>query len=248
MTYNFTYNTYNKIKYNVLKLKTNFKIRKKKTNGRFFNGKIVNFSCGRNYNKLFFVKVFFLNQLLNSPFSIRNKFIRKFKVSINKLIGGGCIETSIPILVNKPIGYLFYKTNNNNFINTLFYFSYGSKNSWVKCINNNGYIASSLGTYCLTLFSNFKKYILILPSGLLGLFDKLTITHKYININDRNTNYYNNFKKNLIRGKKQTVRGIAKNPNDHPHGGRTKTVLKPMTPWGKTILKKNNKKIIKKFY
>ena len=30
------------------------------------------------------------------------------------------------------------------------------------------------------------------------------------------------------------VRGVAMNPNDHPHGGRTKAVKYPRTPWGKT--------------
>ena len=36
------------------------------------------------------------------------------------------------------------------------------------------------------------------------------------------------------RGFSPQVRGVAKNPNDHPHGGRTKSVKYPRTPWGKT--------------
>lgn len=35
-------------------------------------------------------------------------------------------------------------------------------------------------------------------------------------------------------GKKSTVRGVAMNPIDHPHGGRTKAIKYPRTPWGKT--------------
>ena len=35
-------------------------------------------------------------------------------------------------------------------------------------------------------------------------------------------------------GKKPRVRGVAKNPIDHPHGGKKKTVKYPRTPWGKT--------------
>ncbi len=194
------YNSFNNyftkiIKYKNVTLKNNFKIIKKKTNGRFFNGRIINFLSGRMYNKLFFVKVFFLNQILLTPCSIRVEFKKKFKITINKVIMGGCIDINIPMLKKKPIGYLFYKDNNNDFINTLFYFSFGSKVSWLLNTNNNKYIASSFGVYCLVLFSNFKKYILILPSGLLGLFDKKTITHKYVNVNDRKNNYYNNFKK-----------------------------------------------------
>lgn len=35
-------------------------------------------------------------------------------------------------------------------------------------------------------------------------------------------------------GVKPTVRGVAMNPVDHPHGGRTKAIRYPRTPWGKT--------------
>jgi large subunit ribosomal protein L2 len=34
------------------------------------------------------------------------------------------------------------------------------------------------------------------------------------------------------RGKRPTVRGIAMNPVDHPHGGRTNGGRHPVTPWG----------------
>lgn len=40
-----------------------------------------------------------------------------------------------------------------------------------------------------------------------------------------------------MRGITSTVRGVAKNPNDHPNGGRTKAVKYPRTPWGKTTKK-----------
>jgi large subunit ribosomal protein L2 len=35
-------------------------------------------------------------------------------------------------------------------------------------------------------------------------------------------------------GIKPIVRGVARNPIDHPHGGRTKAIRYPRTPWGKT--------------
>lgn len=35
-------------------------------------------------------------------------------------------------------------------------------------------------------------------------------------------------------GLKPKVRGVARNPVDHPHGGRTKSIKYPRTPWGKT--------------
>lgn len=46
-------------------------------------------------------------------------------------------------------------------------------------------------------------------------------------------------------GKKPIVRGIARNPVDHPHGGRTNGGRHPCTPWGKPTRgykTRNNKK------
>lgn len=37
---------------------------------------------------------------------------------------------------------------------------------------------------------------------------------------------------NRLRGIRPTVRGVAMNPVDHPHGGRTKTVQPEVSPWG----------------
>ena len=34
-------------------------------------------------------------------------------------------------------------------------------------------------------------------------------------------------------GQRPKVRGVAMNPVDHPHGGRTKSIKLPKTPWGK---------------
>lgn len=47
---------------------------------------------------------------------------------------------------------------------------------------------------------------------------------------------YKNTKSGYWRsfGKKSIVRGVAMNPVDHPHGGRTKSLRYPQTPWGKT--------------
>ena len=39
--------------------------------------------------------------------------------------------------------------------------------------------------------------------------------------------------RNIQLGYKSSVRGVAMNPVDHPHGGRTKTNSPERTPWGK---------------
>jgi large subunit ribosomal protein L2 len=38
----------------------------------------------------------------------------------------------------------------------------------------------------------------------------------------------------IRKGVKPLVRGVAKNPVDHPHGGRNKAIKYQRTPWGKT--------------
>ena len=39
--------------------------------------------------------------------------------------------------------------------------------------------------------------------------------------------------RNRLKGIRPTVRGIAMNPVDHPHGGRTNGGRPSVTPWGK---------------
>lgn len=74
-----------------------------------------------------------------------------------------------------------------------------------------------------------------LPSGVRKVFSLLSIgslgknpisENKYWKSNK--SGYYRNY------GIKPRVRGVAKNPIDHPHGGRTKSISYPRTPWGKT--------------
>jgi large subunit ribosomal protein L2 len=36
----------------------------------------------------------------------------------------------------------------------------------------------------------------------------------------------------IRNGRKPVSRGVARNPVDHPHGGRTKSIKNPLTPWG----------------
>lgn len=42
------------------------------------------------------------------------------------------------------------------------------------------------------------------------------------------------------------VRGTVKNPNDHPHGGRTRAIKCPLTPWGLVTKKSRQPKKVPK--
>jgi len=95
--------------------------------------------------------------------------------------------------------------------------------------------ALSAGTYCrLVQVDNEKQIISVrLP----------TLQIKQFNFNTfvtmgRNSNIFLNKQVigksglNRLNGIRPTTRGVAMNPVDHPHGGRTKTNRPEVSPWG----------------
>ncbi len=75
-----------------------------------------------------------------------------------------------------------------------------------------------------------------LPSGVKKVFSAFSLSHEGPSNLSILKNQLNNTKSGYWRhkGLKSKVRGVAMNPVDHPHGGRTKTIKYPRTPWGKT--------------
>ncbi len=102
-------------------------------------------------------------------------------------------------------------------------------------INKKNIISSSSGTYCqlLELKNNFNLVVIKIPSN-----RKIIVSNEIFCLTGRNSNInkkYEIFSKASYKinlGKKPSVRGVAKNPVDHPHGGRTKTVQPEVSPWG----------------
>lgn len=102
---------------------------------------------------------------------------------------------------------------------------YGIKNKYIK----------SSGTFSQVLQINKELGLILikLPSG-----KKKYITFDYLCTLGRNANIFKKFliigKAGINRnmGKNVTVRGVAMNPVDHPHGGRTKTNKPEVSPWG----------------
>jgi large subunit ribosomal protein L2 len=97
-----------------------------------------------------------------------------------------------------------------------------------------GKIARSAGVHAKLLKKYEKEALVKLPSGeyrLFSLLCKATIgqisnkEHKEIIIGKAGIS--------RRRGIRPHVRGIAMNPVDHPHGGRTNGGKIPVTPWGK---------------
>lgn len=181
-------------------------------------------------------KYIYKNYLLKKQIYINNNFIKKKK---NITINGS--------LFFFPLFYGYFLLNNissfglfNNFFFTGMFLPIFKLNKGCICFyvnsNNKNIYAKSSGTYCSVLDKNIKNnFVLIkLPSGLIK-----KINFNFFCIVGRNANIYSKYRvlgkaSNyfFIKKKKQSVRGVAMNPVDHPNGGRSK-VKKPFkSPWG----------------
>jgi large subunit ribosomal protein L2 len=102
-------------------------------------------------------------------------------------------------------------------------------------INSIAKYALSNGTFCqvLDIFNDFNLVKIALPSKNVKIISSLCFV-----ISGRNSKQDYKFNRlgkaglNYLMGKKPNVRGVAKNPVDHPHGGRTKTNQPEVSPWG----------------
>jgi len=96
--------------------------------------------------------------------------------------------------------------------------------------------ARASGTYCtvIRVFEDKKLFLIQIPTGAqlyVSMYCIVTIGRR------ANTFFYKNVigKAGIRRsnGIRPSVRGVAMNPVDHPHGGRTKLNVPEVTPWGK---------------
>lgn len=104
-----------------------------------------------------------------------------------------------------------------------------------------GKYCKSAGTYSKIMSLNYDRNLVkvILPTGsikILSMFNIVTIG-RASNIDNLHCFFSKAGYKRLM-GYRPNVRGVAMNPVDNPHGGRTKTNSPELTPWGK-IAKRN---------
>lgn len=224
-----------------------FFLKNKNKAGRSSNGRIIlNTRCKNKYNQYFSVNLnrnTLTNLAIITSLNYLNKnscFIGLIKysngsLSYIKLANGlflGDYTKSIDISLK-------YSYNFKNILGSFIILNLAPKNcvfSNIISINNNkSCYAKSSGTY-LSVYKKIKEYnlyILNLPTGVKKYFSgdsKATV--------GRNSNFLNKYTCigkagiNINKGFKPKVRGIAMNPVDHPHGGRTKTNQPEMSPWG----------------
>lgn len=97
--------------------------------------------------------------------------------------------------------------------------------------------ARSAGSHALIIRRNFDTHTALvkLPSGVKKIFSAysvLLLAPAALKWKRRIANTRSGYWRSY--GSKSQVRGVAMNPVDHPHGGRTKAIKYPRTPWGKT--------------
>jgi large subunit ribosomal protein L2 len=93
--------------------------------------------------------------------------------------------------------------------------------------------ARSSGSHAKILNINTSHHATLvkLPSGVKKYFSIYSIAlpaASALQLKEKLSNCKSGFWR--ILGKKSKVRGVAKNPIDHPHGGRTKAIKYPRTP------------------
>lgn len=96
--------------------------------------------------------------------------------------------------------------------------SFGSSSSIIKLDTRTGLGLVKLSSGVKKIFSAFS----LASCGPVNL----KLSKK--DLSNRKSGFYRNY------GISPIVRGVAKNPVDHPHGGRTKAIKYQRTPWGKT--------------
>ena len=97
--------------------------------------------------------------------------------------------------------------------------------------------ARGIGTKAIILRLDTRTSISMikLPSGVRKLFSIYSVGSKGSVALPENKKCANNSAGWRNRaGKKSITRGVAKNPVDHPHGGRNKAIRYQRSPWGKT--------------
>ncbi len=216
------------------KIPLQFFKQKNKKNRKFLSNTNKFYVCNlnRNYIGIFNVIKVFKTSYSNSFFSV-NEFSNDTK-TVHKLFYGFSLTKNYtsPQILYKD----FFK--NSFFLQKkyLFYFDVKEKFSLLNSYLGNLFFATSAGTFCMLKNKEASKNIfhIQIPSSILKVF--CVFSTAYLG---RISNIYSKYRvfssfsgKFIIKKKFQSTRGVAKNPVDHPNGGRSKIKHPFKTPWG----------------
>ena len=216
-------------------------------NGRSSGGRIICWTKTSLKKKL-------KNVSILTRWNYRNiGFISTFKLTPrnSKLLGliilscGSYFYSSVTDY-HKVLKFIYYKPKHDMRIDylkrptifRLYHIRRLAKVSMLELIPGKGIqYAVSSGCFAKIINFNYKQHValLSLPSGVKKLFSVYSVVlNRPIALKRKRkvANTKSGFWR--VLGKKSMVRGVAMNPVDHPHGGRTKSVKYPRTPWGLT--------------
>ena len=227
------------IKFNTIKKYFRFFL--KNNSGRNNNGRITVYSKG--LKKKAYSTIFFKTNLWDNRLTIINSIIRSKKklIILNKHVSGSI--SLKPYISGTFIGQQTFTSNLpkkfwiNKLPGNLVMLKFLTKFSIFSNIFLNSFnkYALSNGTFCqvLDLFLDFNLIKIILPSKKVKIISGWNFV--ILGKNSLGGYKYNRLGKagvNFFFGKKSKVRGVARNPVDHPHGGRTKTNQPEVSIWG----------------
>lgn len=214
---------------------------KKKNTINFFNYLMINFFYIYKILKFHFLKITnFLNLLSLIVIIYKNKTKNLIlqKYSCNSLMWQYGISGLFLLDFIFPYYSIFIK-NSKFWLGIITYLFFILPNFFISNIQItnliNKFIISSNGTFA-TLIPYF--YEISFSKILLPSWNIIILKKKNKCIMGRNNNIFFKFTNFGKAGflnkfhKKLSVRGVAKNPVDHPHGGRTKTNKPEVSMWG----------------
>ena len=115
------------------------------------------------------------------------------------------------------------------------------RRSFVNCVElffKKGYqYARAVGSKARLLDVDKKSQTIQieLPSKEIKIFDMYSTCNKYpLMLSNKKNLLFDNKRYKRFSGFGPIVRGVAMNAVDHPHGGKTKSIKYPKTPWGLT--------------
>jgi len=219
---------------------------KKWNAGRNDSGKIVMWTRSSLLSKQRLVKINYNLRYLRLGFVASFQFI-PFKNKLLSLIyfasGMVCyyLTTELHILFSFLFYNKFKKLKRVKLANTSFMLFQIKKLSFVSCAElapgRAAQYVRSPGTKAKIIkFDKEKQLVLLeLPSDnkkTFSFFSFVLLDKISLSLHSRCANTKSGYWRSF--GLKSIVRGVAMNPVDHPHGGRTKAIRYQRTPWGKT--------------
>jgi len=222
-----------------------FYTKKKNRSGRSKYGFLLVYSKGRKKSN-YFVK-FDESRVWSTQLALivqYNFFKTKHFLGLIKYVNGSMslIKLAHGVVIGSFIKSIMYsiKIYKSVLLGCRIFLNVLKKNNIIfdVTLNNSSYkpkIALASGTYCQVLNINYELNLILLR---LPSFEKKYISMGNLCTLGRNSNIFQKYTVqgyaglNFSKGKKPIVRGVAMNPVDHPHGGRTKTNKPEVSPWG----------------